>query len=67
MSTSLQRWAETSFSARDPVTEMEIRDLIHEASEAARDDYGVNSANEWAGGYRFPEEFVKSCWRVPST
>jgi hypothetical protein len=54
----IRRWAETCFSKRDPFTEIEIQDLIHEASEAARDDYGVDSANEWAGGYRFPEEFV---------
>jgi hypothetical protein len=56
----IRRWAETCFSKRDPSTEIEIQDLIHEASEAARDDYGVDSANEWAGGYRFPEEFVTS-------
>ena len=46
--------------ARDPASEKEIQDLIHEASEAARDDYGVDSANEWAGGFRFPEEYVNS-------
>jgi hypothetical protein len=56
----VRRWAETCFSARDPASEQEIQALIHEASEAARDDYGVDSANEWAGGYRFPEEYVNS-------
>lgn len=56
----IRRWAETCFSERDPSTENEIEALIHEASEAARDDYGVDSANEWAAGYLFPEEFVTS-------
>lgn len=40
--------------------EEEIQDLIHEAAEAARDDYGIDSANSWAGGYKFPEEYVTS-------
>jgi hypothetical protein len=56
----IRRWAETCFSDRAPATKSEIESLIYEASEAARDDYGVGSANEWAGGYRIPDEFVRS-------
>ena len=33
---------------------------MKEASEAARDDYGVESAKSWAGGYQFPEAYVAS-------
>jgi hypothetical protein len=33
---------------------------MKEASEAARDDYGVESAKTWAGGYQFPEAYVAS-------
>jgi hypothetical protein len=57
---NVRRWAGTCFSARDPASEQEIKALIHEASEVARDDYGVDSANELAGGYRSPEEYVNS-------
>ena len=40
--------------------EKEIVELIDEAYEAARDDYGVDSAKTWAGGYQFPEAYEKS-------
>jgi hypothetical protein len=33
---------------------------MEEASEAARDDYGVESAKTWAAGYQFPKEYVAS-------
>ena len=56
----MRRWVETCFSAENPASEEQITSLIQEASEAARDDYGVDSAKAWAGGYEFPEEYVKS-------
>jgi hypothetical protein len=34
--------------------------LILKAAEAARDDYGVKTANTWAGGYKFPDQYVTS-------
>jgi hypothetical protein len=60
VASDIRRWVETCFSTRDPATEDEIQDLIHEASEAARDDYGADSANEWANGFQFPQEYVDS-------
>ena len=33
---------------------------MEEAAEAARDDYGVASALEWADGYTFPPEYMES-------
>jgi hypothetical protein len=33
---------------------------MKEASEAARDDYGVEPAKTWAAGYQFEEEYVAS-------
>ena len=56
----VRRWVETCFSAENPASEEQITHLIQEASEAARDDYGVDSAKAWAGGYEFPEEYVRS-------
>jgi hypothetical protein len=67
VASDIRRWAETCYSERDLSTETDIQDLIHEASEAARDDYGVDSANEWAEGYRFPEEYVTSDIKFPQS
>lgn len=56
----IRRWAVTCFAEGEGASDDQIRDLMHEASEAARDDYGVDSANRWAAGYEFPEEYVTS-------
>ena len=56
----IRRWAKITFPEGKDSKEEEIQDLIHEAAEAARDDYGIDSANSWAGGYKFPEEYVTS-------
>ena len=42
VASDIRRWVETCFSTQDLATEDEIQDLIHEASEAARDDYGAD-------------------------
>ena len=55
-----RRWAETCFAAGAPSSKEQIETLIQEASEAARDDYGEDSARAWAGGYQFPAEYVQS-------
>jgi hypothetical protein len=55
------RWAETSNSERDPSTEIEIQDLMYEASVATRDNYDVDSANEWAS----PKNLSSRC-QVPA-
>ena len=55
-----RRWAETCFAAGAPFSKEQIETLIREASEAARDDYGEDSARAWAGGYQFPAEYVQS-------
>ena len=47
----IKRWAATCFFAEGQTSSKEqIQGLcIQEASEAARDDYGVESAKIWAG------------------
>ena len=54
------RWAEACFPDGYSTTESELRELLEEAAEAARDDYGVASALEWADGYTFPPEYMES-------
>ena len=38
----------------------DLRLLLNEAAEAARNDLDEASANAWAGGYVFPQEYVES-------
>ena len=54
------KWAEACFPAESKTTESEVRNVLEEAAEAAREDYDTASAIEWAGGYRFPQEFIES-------
>ena len=56
----LGRWTEACFPDGYSTTEAELRELIEEAAEAARDDYGVEAALEWAGGYTFPPDYMES-------
>ena len=48
------------FPVESPTSEAELTELIAEAADAARNDYGIEAANEWAQGYKFPVEFVES-------
>ena len=48
---ALGRWAEACFPDVYSTTEAELRELLDKAAEAARDDYGVASALEWADGF----------------
>jgi hypothetical protein len=41
-------------------TESELRELLKEAADSAKDDYGPEAAIEWANGYTFPLEYVKN-------
>jgi hypothetical protein len=54
------RWAEACFPTGSQTTEGELRELLREAAEAAKQDYDAGSAVEWAEGYTFPPEYVES-------
>jgi hypothetical protein len=54
------RWAEACFPTESITTEAELRELLTEAAEAARQEYDAASAVEWAQGYTFPPEYVAS-------
>ena len=54
------RWAEVCFPADSQTTEADLRELLLEAVDAARDDYGTASAIAWAAGYVFPKEYLES-------
>ena len=53
-------WIEACFPGGSPASTAGIEELVEEAAEAARNDYGIEAANEWAEGYTFPPEFVDS-------
>jgi hypothetical protein len=54
------RWAETCFPVGSQTTETELRELLKEAADSARDNFGPDEAIAWAEGYRFPPEFVRN-------
>ena len=41
-------------------SERDVRDLVEEAANAAKNDLDEQSALKWAGGYEFPASFVDS-------
>jgi hypothetical protein len=52
------RWAEACFPVGSKTNEADLRELLKEAADAAKDDYGPESAVAWADGYTFPPEYV---------
>jgi hypothetical protein len=55
---TIGRWAEACFPVGSQTTEADLRELLMEAADSARDDYGPESAVAWAEGYTFPQEYV---------
>ena len=53
-------WIKACFPGGSPTSRAGIEELIAEAAEAARNDFGADAANEWAGGYVFPLEYIAS-------
>ena len=53
-------WIKACFPDGAPTSKAGIEELIAEAAEAARNDFGVEAAIEWANGYAFPPEYVES-------
>jgi hypothetical protein len=54
------QWAEACFPVGSPSSETAVRELLEEAAESARVDYGPDSARAWAEGYTFPAHFMES-------
>jgi hypothetical protein len=54
------RWAEACFPVESKTTEAEVRKVLEEAAEAAREDHDAASAIAWAEGYEFPPEYLAS-------
>jgi hypothetical protein len=46
------------FSVGSQTTEADLRELLKEAADSAKDDYGPESAVAWAEGYTSPPEYV---------
>jgi hypothetical protein len=54
------RWAETCFPVGSQTIETELRELLKEATDSARDNFGPEEAVDWAEAYKFPPEFVRN-------
>jgi hypothetical protein len=55
---AIGRWAEACFPVGSQMTEADLRKLLKEAADSAKDDYGPESAVAWAEGYTFSPEYV---------
>lgn len=54
------QWAEACFPVTSKTTEEEVKKLLEEAAEAAREDFDAASAVIWADGYVFPAQYMES-------
>lgn len=57
---TIGKWVAACFPGGTISSEGQIQELVQEAADAARSDYGVESALEWANGYTFPPGTVDS-------
>ena len=56
----VEKWVSACFPEGSESSVQELEEVIQEASDAAQDDYDEASANEWAGGYQFPQRYIDS-------
>ena len=57
---TINKWVAACFPQGSQSSEDDLRELIKEAAEAARDDYDAQSAVTWAEGYEFPARYIQS-------
>jgi hypothetical protein len=57
------RWAAACFPVGSETTEAEIRELLKESADSAKDEYGPEAAVAWAEEYAFPPEYVRNDMR----
>ena len=57
---TIGRWVGACFPGGTTASEEQIRGLVQEAADAARSDYGVESALTWADRYVFPPRAAES-------
>ena len=57
---AVSKWSAACFPHDSPSSEHDLRELIEEAADAARNDLNEQSAVEWAERYEIPTAFVES-------
>ena len=57
---TIGKWVAACFPGGMVSTDAQIHALVKEAADAARSDYGVESALAWADGYAFPPSAIES-------
>ena len=57
---TIGKWVTACFPGGTATSEAQIQDLVQEAVDSARSDYGVDAALAWADGYALPPQVVDS-------
>lgn len=55
----IEAWLKACFPVDSANSEVDLAELVAEAAESARNDFGIEAANEWAAGYKFPAEYIE--------
>lgn len=53
-------WALSVFATANAATNRQLADLLQEAADNSISTYDEASAREWADGYKFPEQYIRS-------
>ena len=56
----VSEWATACFASGLGASTDEVKAVVREVRDAARDDFDAASARLWANGYTFPDEYVNS-------
>lgn len=57
---SIPDWTKTSFSNGIGISEKSFQSLLEKASEAAKNDFDVQSTIEWVAGYQFLRHYLEN-------
>ena len=60
MASSILRTAMTYFSPREEIPRLVLENTIEEAIKVSDENFGIQAAVAWAGGYEFPQEMIES-------
>jgi hypothetical protein len=56
----MSKWVAECFPQGSIASERDLREIVQEAADAARNDLDEESALGWAGGFEFPASFIES-------
>ena len=65
---ALSEWVAACFPQSCPASERDLRDLVREAADSARNDYDASSAMAWGTGINSPRslsQMMRHAWMKP--